>query len=155
MTDPQPLDQEFMLVIERVFDVPREHVWKAWTDHKLRAQWLSPTGFYVSEDDGRIQPHESYKACMISPEGNESRYAGEYREMIEPEKLVFTHIWQNDTCGIPNIETVCTVFLEEIEDGKTKMTFTQTGLSSADSRDSHHGGWSGCFVKLTSLLSQL
>lgn len=141
----------FSLNIERILNAPREAVWKAWTNHELRMRWLSPAGFYVSEDVGEIKVGEAYKACMISPESNESRYAGEYLELKAPEKLVFTHIWQNDICGIPNIETICTVLLEELEDGRTKMTFTQTGLSSADSRDSHIGGWSECFDKLFSL----
>ena len=144
-------ETEFTLVIERVFDAPREQVWKAWTDHDLRMQWLSPKGFHMNEDDGDIQTGVSYKACMISPEGHESRYAGEYCEIKEPEKLVFTHTWHNDTCGIPGIETICTVLLEETDNGKTKMTFTQSGISSAASRDSQNGGWSECFDKLYNL----
>ncbi|WP_417432522.1 SRPBCC family protein [Kiloniella sp.] len=148
-TQTQAFEQaEFTLVIERIFDVPREKIWMAWTDHDIRMQWLSPKDFSVVQDEGCIQTDKAYKACMINSEGKESRYAGEYREVKEPEKLVFTHVWQNDTCGIPDIETVCTVLLEEIEVGKTKMTFIQTGLRSEDARISHKGGWNECFDKL-------
>lgn len=148
----QRSDADFTLVIERILDAPRKRVWQAWTDHEMRMQWLSPAGFHVSEDKGHIRAGEAYKACMISPEGQESRYEGEYREIKEPEKLVFTHVWQNDICGIPDIVTVCTVVLEELEDGRTKIIFTQSGLSSAESRDSHDGGWSECFDKLVLFL---
>ncbi|WP_421779999.1 SRPBCC family protein [Kiloniella litopenaei] len=153
MSRTQTMEQaEFTLVIERVFDAPREQVWKAWTDRDIRMQWLSPKDFSVRQDDGRICAGHEYKACMISSAGKESRYAGEYREVKEPEKLVFTHTWQNDICGVPYIETLCTVLLEETADGKTKMIFTQSGLRSADARRSHNGGWSECFDKLKAVV---
>ncbi|MEG9862759.1 MAG: SRPBCC domain-containing protein [Parvularculales bacterium] len=150
----QAKENEFILVIERVFDAPRERVWKAWTDHELRMKWMSPDGLYVGEDEGKIQAGGSYEACMINSAGDEIRYAGEYREIVKPERLVFTHAWKSDIGGaIPNFETLCTVDLEELSDGKTKMTFTQQGLSSEDSRDNHNGGWSECFDKLLDILN--
>lgn len=144
MTDPS----DFTLVIERILDAPRERVWQAWTDKAQILQWFSPKGFHVKEHTGSIAVGESYREIMVSPEGKDSIFFGEYLEIRAPEKLVFTHIWENDTCGIPQVRTVCTLTLSETLDGKTKMTFTQKGLVSADSRDSHNGGWSECFDKL-------
>lgn len=148
MTDPS----DFTLVIERILNAPRERVWQAWTDKAQIMQWLSPKGFHVREHKGSIAAGENYREIMVSPEGEDSIFYGEYLEMTAPEKLVFTHIWENDTCGIPEVRTVCTVLLEEIEGGKTKMTFTQEGLVSADSRDSHNGGWGECFDKFQAFL---
>lgn len=139
---------EFTLVIERILDAPLERVWQAWTDKAQIMQWLSPKGFHVREHKGSIAPGENYREIMVSPEGEDSIFYGEYLEMTAPQKLVFTHIWENDTCGLPEIRTVCTVLLKEVEGGKTKMTFTQEGLVSGDTRDSHNGGWSECFDKL-------
>jgi uncharacterized protein YndB with AHSA1/START domain len=150
---PQNNQSEFNLVIERVFNAPRESVWKAWTDQELRKKWLAPQGLHVGEDEGQMQKGAPYEVCMINSNGDEIRYAGEYRELIAPEKLVFTHVWKSDIHGgIPNIETLCTVFLEKLADDRTKMTFTQTGFNSAESQDNHKGGWSECFDKLVEVI---
>lgn len=143
---------EFTLVIERVFEAPREKIWKAWTDKELVMQWLSPEGFTVTEHEGNVIAGEKHSHSMLSDEGQESRYTGTYLEVKEPEKLVFSHVWLTDVCGIPGIETVCTVLLEETENGGTKMTFTQSGISTADSRDSQNWGWNSCFSGLEDLL---
>ncbi|MEE4378241.1 MAG: SRPBCC domain-containing protein [Candidatus Competibacteraceae bacterium] len=148
-------NKAFELTITRIFDAPRERVWQAWTDKEQVIEWLSPKGFYVKEHKGKIAEGEHYRERMISPAGNDSVFFGEYLELSPPEKLVFTHIWENDECGIPEVRTVCTVLLETMSDGKTKMIFTQTGLSSEESRDSHESGWSECFDKLSTFLKEI
>lgn len=152
MRPDQKKQPDFTLVIERVFDAPRQKVWKAWTDKKLIMQWLAPEGFAVTEHEGAVAAGEQHSHCMVSTENQESRYAGKYLEVKEPEKLVFSHVWLTDVCGIPGIETVCTVLLEETEDGRTKMIFTQSGISTADSRDSQNWGWNSSFDGLSDLM---
>lgn len=145
--------QDFTLRIERVLKASRERVWRAWTDKQQVMQWLSPQGFKVKEYRGSIATGQPYREHMVGPEGQDSVFSGEYLEMSPPEKLVFSHTWQNDTCGIPGIKTICTVLLEVIDGNSTKMTFTQSGISSADSRDSQNGGWGQCFDKLALLVN--
>lgn len=145
----------FTLRIERVFNAPIERVWKAWTDHDTILKWMSPKGFYVREKAGPVVIGNQYRSVMISPEGEESIYFGEYLEVLPPEKLVFTHTWETDVCGVPAIHTECTVLLSAIDAVSTKMVFTQRGLSSAGSRDSHVGGWSECFDKLFDMVNEV
>lgn len=139
------------LVIERVFDAPRRRVWEAWTDPDQMKQWSSPRGFTVPVSEGELRPGGSWRAVMVKPDGTELKLGGEYREIVEPERLVFTHAWYDEE-GVPGPETLVTVLLEERGD-KTAMTFRQTGFASAGARDGHEGGWGESFDKLASLLS--
>jgi uncharacterized protein YndB with AHSA1/START domain len=139
------------LVIDRVFNAPRDVVWKAWTDPEQLKQWSAPRGFKIPVSEGELRPGGAWRATMRKPDGEELRLGGEYREIVEPERLVFTHAWYDEN-GNPGPETLVTVTLTE-RDGKTAMNFRQTGFSSGDSRDGHAGGWTECFELLDELLS--
>ena len=138
------------LVLTRVFDARRELVFKAWTEREYLMQWSAPHGFTVTESDGDLRPGGRYRAAMRSPEGNDYRLGGIYKEIVAPERLVFTHAWEDDK-GQLGHATEVTVTLEDLG-GKTKMTFRQTGFETATSRDSHRGGWSDTFEKLAALV---
>ena len=140
------------LVLTRVFDARRELVFKAWTEREYLMQWSAPHGFTVTESDGDIRPGGRYRAAMRSPEGNDYRLGGVYKEIVAPERLVFTHAWEDDK-GKLGHATEVTVTLEDLG-GRTKMTFRQTGFETASSRDSHQGGWSETFEKLATLVEK-
>jgi uncharacterized protein YndB with AHSA1/START domain len=80
------------VVITRVFDAPRGLVFKAWTDPKHMAQWWGPRGFTnpICELDARVGG--AWRIVMRSPAGIEYPCGGVYREIVEPERLVFTNI---------------------------------------------------------------
>ena len=86
---------------------------------------------------------------MRASDGKELGLGGEYREIVPNKKLVMTHVWDED-----GIETVVTVTFEDLGK-KTRMTFTQTGFTSDESRDGHEGGWTECFELLDDLLAEL
>jgi uncharacterized protein YndB with AHSA1/START domain len=140
------------LVIKRVFDAPRELVFKAWTDPEHLKQWSAPQGFTIPVAEGDLRPGGKWRSMMRKPDGTELWLGGVYREIVEPERLVFTHAW-DDKNGKPGHETVVTVTLVE-RDGKTEMTFRQGLFESAESRDGHQGGWTECFDRLEELLSR-
>ncbi len=137
------------LVITRTFDAPRELVWKAWTEDM--DQWSAPRGFTIPVSEGDLRPGGKWHAVMVSPEGRELPLRGVYREIVPPERLVFTHAWDDET-GKPGPETMVTVVLTE-RGGKTEMNFRQTGFDSVESRNGHVEGWNECFVKLEELLA--
>ncbi len=143
-------DRELLIV--RTFDAPRALVWRAWTEPERMARWMSPAGFTIPFNEGKLRPGGAWRAHMRSPDGEDHHCAGVYREIVPPERLVFTHAW-TDEHGKPGPETLVTVTLAE-EGGKTVMTFRQTGFSSAESRDGHGGGWTECFDKLGELLAE-
>ena len=137
------------LVINRTFDAPRELVWKAWTEDMDK--WSAPRGFTIPFGEADLRPGGKWRATMVSPDGKELALGGVYREIVPPERLVFTHAWDDDN-GKPGPETVVTVTL--IARGqKTEMNFRQTGFDSVESRDGHAEGWGECFDILEELLA--
>jgi len=144
-------DAERELIIRRTFDAPRELVFRAWTEPQLLAQWSCPRGFTCSENRGELRVGGAFSACMRSPEGTEHRLRGVYREIVPPERLVFTHCWVDER-GTPGPETLVTVILAE-RGGRTEMMFHQGLFASIAARDGHEQGWTSCFEQLAELLS--
>lgn len=134
------------LVIERVFDAPRSLVWKAWTEREHQMQWGAPHGFTVTQCGGDLRPGGRWHSTMRSPEGEHHRNGGVYREIVEPERLVYTFAWY-DEAGNPGTETLITATFAE-EGSKTRMVFRQSGFETESSRDGHGEGWSEAFEKL-------
>jgi uncharacterized protein YndB with AHSA1/START domain len=141
------------LIITRLFDAPRELVFQCWTQAEHLQHWQgAPRGFTVTTQESDIRPGGSFRICMRSPEGVDSWLQGAYREIVPPERLVFTHVWL-DAKGKPGKETLVTVTLAE-RDGKTELTLRQSGFGSVESRDGHKYGWTSALDVLTDYLSE-
>jgi uncharacterized protein YndB with AHSA1/START domain len=141
------------LIITRLFDAPRELVFQCWTQAEHLQHWQgAPRGFTVTTQESDIRPGGSFRICMRSPEGVDSWLQGAYREIVPPERLVFTHVWL-DAKGKPGKETLVTVTLAE-RDGKTELTLRQSGFASVESRDGHKYGWTSALDVLTDYLSE-
>ncbi len=112
-------NEEQELVLTSVFDVPRELVFKAWTDPKRVAQWWGPHGFTnpVCELDAR--PGGAIRIHMRGPDGTVYPMTGVYQEVVEPERIVFTSA-ALDEKGHPMFEVLTTVTFAE-QGGKTKQ----------------------------------
>ena len=134
------------LIISRTFDASRERVWNAWTDPDEIERWLCPAGFTVAFAEGDVRPGGGWRSGMRSPDGDVLVICGEYREVVELERLVFTHAWE-DEAREPGHETLVTVLFEAIGD-RTALTFSQGGLAPVESRDSHEEGWKGVLENL-------
>jgi uncharacterized protein YndB with AHSA1/START domain len=139
------------LVITRIFEAPRELVWAAWTDRERVMHWLGPKDFTTLEFEMDPRPGGAWHSRMRSPEGVVHSNRGVVREVVEPERLVFTFAW-DDEDGKPGREMLITIALAE-RDGKTEMTFSQSVFESAEDRDGHRGGWSESFDKLADYLA--
>ncbi|HEU4364819.1 MAG TPA: SRPBCC domain-containing protein [Candidatus Krumholzibacteria bacterium] len=137
----------------RVFDASRELVFRAWTDRVHLMHWSAPHGFTVTHSEGDLRPGGRWRACMRSPEGTEYWLGGVYREITSPERLVFTHAWEEPK-GTPGHETLVTITLVA-QRGKTKLTFHQTGFASVEARDGHRGGWSESFERLADCVARM
>ncbi|HUI73255.1 MAG TPA: SRPBCC domain-containing protein, partial [Spirochaetia bacterium] len=72
------------LVITRIFDAPRELVWKAWTDPRFVMQWWGPKGFTSPSCKIDLRVGGRYLFCMRAPDGQEFWSGGEYVEIIAP-----------------------------------------------------------------------
>lgn len=149
--DAHVKEHKNFLQIIRTFDAPRERVFKAWTDPEQLKKWFYPKDFTQINNEWELKPGGTWRNCMTAPDGEEFTHGGEYRAIIEPERIVFTHAWDDDD-GNPEHETLIVIIFEDLED-KTRMIFTQGAFVSEESRDSHEGGWNEVFDKLTQLLS--
>jgi uncharacterized protein YndB with AHSA1/START domain len=104
------------IVTTRVFDAPRELVFRAWTDPKALVKWWGPNGFTTTSQEFDLRPGGAWRLVMHGPDGTD--YPGEFRfvEIAGPERLVLDHI------SPPNFRlTIC---FEELA-GKTKIIFRQ------------------------------
>lgn len=144
---------EEVLVITRIFDAPPGLVFKAWTQPEHLAHWCYPRAFTTPFHKSDIRPGGKWRVCMRSPEGKDYWVQGVYREILEPERIVFTHAWE-DAEGKPGHETLVTVSLAG-HHGKTKLTFHQATFESIEDRDSHEGGWNESFDNLANYLAKV
>ncbi|HXV18260.1 MAG TPA: SRPBCC domain-containing protein, partial [Gemmatimonadaceae bacterium] len=78
------------LMIVREIDAPIALVWKAWTDPEIMKLWSAPKGFTIRENQGELRPGGEWRSTMHTPEGKDLQLGGEYREIREPNRLVFT-----------------------------------------------------------------
>ncbi len=145
-TDAASTRPERELTITRVFNAPCSLVFRVWTQPEHFARWLGPQNFTTIACQMNVTVGGLYRACIRSPEGKDHWMQGLYREVIEPERLVFTFAWEDED-NRPKHETLVTVTFME-QGNQTLMTFHQAIFESTDSRDSHQTGWSECFDRL-------
>jgi uncharacterized protein YndB with AHSA1/START domain len=155
----QPAKPE--LVITRIFDAPRELVWRAWTDPKQIVKWWGPKNFTAPVAKIDLRVGGKYLSCMRSPEGKDYWSTGTYREIVPPERLVCTDSFADaDGNVVPGshyglgedfpLEMLVTITFEDV-DGKTKMTLKHVGLPESMS-DMTRTGWNESFDKLAESL---
>jgi len=111
--------EEQELVLTRVFDAPRELVFKAWTDPKRVAEWWGPHGFTNPVCELDVKPGGAIRIHMRGPNGIVYPMTGVYQEVVEPERLVFVSA-ALDAAGKPMFELLNTLTFAE-EGGKTKQ----------------------------------
>jgi uncharacterized protein YndB with AHSA1/START domain len=155
------------LVIERVFDAPRDLVWEAWTDPALFARWWGPKDFTCPHVEMDLKVGGRYLNCMRGPAGSDfdKDYwsTGVYREIVPPERIVFTDSFADEDGNVVPashygmsgdfpLEMLVTVTFEDLG-GKTKLTLTHAGLPAGEQREGAGTGWSESFDKLAEVLA--
>ena len=139
------------ITIVRVFDAPRERVWREWTEPERFADWFGGVESEVplSSVSMDVRPGGSWRLTMFAARG-EIHWNGEYREVEEPERLVFT---VTDQPGEQAFELV-SVVLTDLGDGRTEMHFEQRGGGLSPEEYERAGqGWSGFFDRIAERLA--
>jgi uncharacterized protein YndB with AHSA1/START domain len=148
----QTATSEKQFTITRVFDAPRETIWRAWTDPDEAATWWHPRGVTTPRESVEIdvRPGGRYRYTMIGPDGTEYPTAGVYREVVEPERLVFTWGSPGDA---DDVAPLITVTLAELGD-RTEMTFHLDGIAGVPGDENVYDGWSEAFDVLVERLDE-
>lgn len=133
------------LVITRIIDAPRALVFKAWIQPEHVARWWGPQGFTATYCEMDIRVGGKYRCGMRSPQGTEHRKVGVYREIVEPERIVFTFAWE-DANGNPGHELLTTVTFAEHGE-QTQLTLRQAVFETTEGRDDHVTGWTSCLQR--------
>ena len=155
-------DDNKWVLIERVFDAPIKTVWKMWTDPVLFQQWYGPNGMNIPVAEMDIVVGGKRKICMEMVRSERTMtmwFSGEYREIEEPTRLVYTesmcdadgNIISPQAMGMPEGHPEVTEIIVELSESgdKTKMKMIHIGVP-ADSGGA--GGWAQAFDKLAILL---
>jgi uncharacterized protein YndB with AHSA1/START domain len=145
-------EREPELVITRILDAPRNVVFQAWTEPGRAARWWGPQGFVTTYCDMDVRPGGAFRVCMRSPEGVDHWKQGVYREVVEPERLVFTFAWE-DAEGKPGHETLVTVSFAE-QGAKTRLTLHQAVFETVARRDEHQRGWTSTLQRFAEYLAE-
>jgi uncharacterized protein YndB with AHSA1/START domain len=132
------------------FEAPREEVWREWTEPERFADWYGgPTGQVpldtVSMD---VRPGGKWRLVMYAQRG-EIHWDGEYLEVQEPERLVFTLSDQPDE----DLYALCTVVLTDLGEGRTEMLFTQRGPMPPEQIQYATRGWASFFERIAERLA--
>lgn len=156
--------------ITRVFDAPRDKVWKAWTEAERLKHWWGPKGFVVTHCKVDLRPGGIMHYCLRTPDGSEMWGKFVYREIVKPERLVWINSFSDKdggttvhpmSAGWPR-EMHSTATFEE-RGGKTKVTVQWTPVDGSteterktfeDGRDSMKQGWTGTFEQFAAYLAR-
>ena len=151
------------IVITRIFDAPRELVWKAWTDPKHLMRWWGPKDFTAPVCKIDLRVGGKYLYCMRSKEGQEFWSTGIYNEIVPLERIVCTDSFADakgnvipaSQLGMPGddwpLECHITITFEDLG-GKTKMTLKHVGIPAGQMEDMTGAGWNESFDKLAESL---
>ncbi|MCM3273807.1 SRPBCC family protein [Paenibacillus elgii] len=107
---------ELELSTTRIFDAPRELVFKAWILPEHLSQWWGPKGFTNTFQKFDLRPGGTWEFIMHGPDGTDYRNKCVFVEIVEPERIVLQHV------SGPRFQVTAT--FEDLA-GKTRLTFRQ------------------------------
>jgi uncharacterized protein YndB with AHSA1/START domain len=139
------------VAITRLIRAPRELVFAAWTDPVHLRQWWGPRLYPATHIEMDVRPGGRWRHCLTAAAGGRELWQhGVFREVVRPERLVFTFQWDED--GERGLETLVTVTFADAN-GNTRLVFHQAPFQSRNERDGHEGGWSSSFDRLDEFLA--
>jgi uncharacterized protein YndB with AHSA1/START domain len=114
------LPSEEQILITREFDAPRALVFKAWTTPELVSQWWSAKRGKTTVAEIDLRPGGKWRSAMVTDDGFEVAFHGEYREVVPEERIVSTEIYEGISDGEENATLNTATFVEV--DGRTTLT---------------------------------
>jgi uncharacterized protein YndB with AHSA1/START domain len=139
------------ITLTRVFDAPRELVWRAWTEPDRLVQWWGPPGWSTPLETVTmdVRPGGTMRLTSVSEDGNEMTVVGVYREVVEPERLAFDEPAEDS--WHEGAESVVT--LNDLGDGRTEMVMQSTIQTTDEMREQAAAGMNGTLDRLAEHLA--
>ena len=155
------------MVITRIFDAPRELVWKAWTDPKYVMQWWGPKGFTAPVCKMDFRVGGKFLWCMKGPDGEVVGWnGGEYFEIVEHEKIVYSMYFADaegnkvdpaqygiELEAMDDAHDV--VIFEDFGDGQTKLTLFGSEPMESARNSGQLEGWNEILDKVAAVVVEL
>src|SRR3954467_11653889 len=138
-------------VISRVFDAPRDLVWKAWTEGDRLKEWFGPKGVTIPVCKMDLRAGGLCHYAMRMPNGQEMWGKWSFREVVAPERLVLVNSFSDANAGVTRhpmsptwpLETLSATTFED-QGGKTRLTINWSPYNASDEEratfDSSHAG---------------
>ena len=158
--------QEF--VITRIFDAPRDLVWKAHTECRHLMQWWGPKGFKMKACNLDLRPGGVFHYCLRSLDGQDMWGKFVYREVVAPERLVHIVSFSDEKQGVTRhplsptwpLQTLATATFTQ-HDGKTTLTVRWVPHNATDeerktfaaNQEGMRQGWTGTMDQLAEYLA--
>jgi uncharacterized protein YndB with AHSA1/START domain len=144
--------EQYGFKVKRVFDAPRERIWKEWTEPERFADWFGGPEAEVplSTVSMDVSPGGAWRLTMYAgPARREIHWRGEFREVSAPERLVFTVA---DRPG--DAYELVIVEFTDLGDGRTEMLFEQRGSMRPEQYERAKEGWGAFFDRIAERLAE-
>lgn len=160
--DSVEAQSDLEIILTRIFNAPRDLVFKVWTEPQHIAQWWGPKGFTTKVTEMDLRPGGKWRYVMIGPDGAEYPAKGVFREVISLEQIVATDEFDQGFDQVIKADLpqgmVTSAIFEDL-DGKTKLTL-RILHPSAEDRRKHEAmgvvaGWNSSFDCLDEHLAKL
>jgi uncharacterized protein YndB with AHSA1/START domain len=154
------------MTVTRVFDAPRELVWKAWTDPKYVVQWWGPKGCSSPSCTADFREGGKFLYSMKLPDGQVFYTGGEYHEIVPPEKVVFSMYFADAQgnkvqpeqlgfdheaiAGAPDVVT-----FEDLGNGQTRLTYVGNETMADATASGQTEGTRQSLDKLAAVVAEL
>ena len=138
--------------IVRVFDASPERLWREWTEPERFSDWFGgvQSEIPLSSVEMDVREGGAWRLTMLADRG-EILWHGEYHEVVEPSRVVFTI---TDVPPPAADYHLITVDLVDLGDGRTEMRFEQRGPMPEEQVEAAGAGWGGFFDRIAERLTQ-
>jgi uncharacterized protein YndB with AHSA1/START domain len=137
--------------MSRIFDAPRQLVWKVYTDPQLVPQWWGPRYLTTTVEKMDVSVGGAWRYIQRDPQGNEFAFRGVYKEITPPERLTYTFELE-PMAGHISTETI---LFEDLPGGKTRITASSIFTTLEDLEGMLQSGMEGGAVEMWDRLEEL
>lgn len=167
MTSTYQANLSLDLSFTRIIDVPKELVWRAWTEPALLLPWFCPLPWKTTDAEIDLRPGGIFRTTMVSPEGQQFPNSGCFLQVVPNAKLVWTNALlpgfrpspPSATCGDASVNFLFTAMVE-MEDHANGTRYTATALHADEAGSKQHAamgfeaGWGAALDQLVAMVKR-